>query len=93
MIGSRILVTLAALAMLVQSALAHHSTAMFDSENPIELSGTVKEWQFTNPAGGMLWEFTGAAGGHSLEIRQSGGNPGADMHLLHIEASDTDPDD
>lgn len=49
MIGSRILVTLAALAMLVQSALAHHSTAMFDSENPIELSGTVKEWQFTNP--------------------------------------------
>jgi hypothetical protein len=28
---------------------AHHSTNMFDSDNPIELSGTVIEWQFGNP--------------------------------------------
>ena len=28
---------------------AHHSTAMYDSENPIELAGTVVEWQFKNP--------------------------------------------
>ncbi len=28
---------------------AHHSTAMFDSDNPIELSGTIVEWQYTNP--------------------------------------------
>ncbi len=28
---------------------AHHSTAMFDADHPIELSGTVSEWQFTNP--------------------------------------------
>ena len=27
----------------------HHSTAIYDSENPIELSGKVVEWQFTNP--------------------------------------------
>src|SRR5690606_212564 len=27
----------------------HHSTAMFDSNNPIELSGTVVGWQFENP--------------------------------------------
>lgn len=42
---------LAAVAVLafVQPAAAHHSTAMFDSDNPIELTGTVKEWQFTNP--------------------------------------------
>ena len=30
-------------------ALAHHSFAMFDSENPIELIGTVKEFKYTNP--------------------------------------------
>jgi hypothetical protein len=30
-------------------AAAHHSTAMFDSDNPIELAGTIKEWQYTNP--------------------------------------------
>lgn len=28
---------------------AHHSTAMFDSENPIELVGKVVDWQFENP--------------------------------------------
>jgi hypothetical protein len=28
---------------------AHHSTAIYDSENPIELTGSVVEWQFTNP--------------------------------------------
>lgn len=48
-------------------------------------------WNFTNPSGGMLWNFTGAAAGHSLEILQSGGNPGTDMHLLHIQAEDADP--
>jgi hypothetical protein len=28
---------------------AHHSTAIYDSEHPIELAGTVVEWQFVNP--------------------------------------------
>jgi hypothetical protein len=30
-------------------ALAHHSFAMFDSDNQIKLSGTVKDFQWTNP--------------------------------------------
>lgn len=30
-------------------ALAHHSFAMFDSENQIKLTGTVKHFQWTNP--------------------------------------------
>jgi len=30
-------------------ALGHHSTAIYDSENAIELAGTVVEWQFVNP--------------------------------------------
>ena len=31
------------------SVLAHHSTAMFDDEKVLELTGTVKEMQWTNP--------------------------------------------
>jgi hypothetical protein len=30
-------------------ASAHHSFAMFDKEHPVELQGTVKSWEFTNP--------------------------------------------
>ncbi len=35
--------------VITMPAAAHHSTAMFDSDNPIELAGTIKEWQYTNP--------------------------------------------
>jgi hypothetical protein len=28
---------------------AHHSFAMFDAKKSVELHGTVREWQFTNP--------------------------------------------
>jgi hypothetical protein len=42
---------LAALALLLPAvgASAHHSDAMFDRDQVRELSGTVKEFQFTNP--------------------------------------------
>ncbi len=30
-------------------ALAHHSNAMFDQDRVLEISGTVREFQFTNP--------------------------------------------
>jgi len=30
-------------------ASAHHSFAMFDKDHPLELEGTVKTWEFTNP--------------------------------------------
>ena len=32
-----------------QVALAHHSPVMFDQTRPIELTGTVREFQWTNP--------------------------------------------
>lgn len=35
--------------LLGQPALSHHSNAMFDLERVIEFSGTIKEFQFTNP--------------------------------------------
>jgi hypothetical protein len=31
------------------AAMAHHSFAMFDQENPIDLAGTVAEFKFTSP--------------------------------------------
>jgi hypothetical protein len=31
------------------SATAHHSFAMFDQENPIEIVGVVQEFKYTNP--------------------------------------------
>jgi hypothetical protein len=37
------------LAFLPGTASAHHSTAIYDSDKPIELRGTVVEWKFTNP--------------------------------------------
>jgi hypothetical protein len=38
-----------ALAVPTGAALAHHSFAMFDTDHPIEISGTVKEFRFVAP--------------------------------------------
>ena len=46
----------------IAPAAAHHSTAIYDSENPIELSGTVAEWKFTNPHVIIQLEVTGEDG-------------------------------
>ena len=47
--GMSALVAIGALAGFAGSALAHHSFAMFDQENPLELVGTVQQFQFTSP--------------------------------------------
>ncbi len=38
-----------ALATATGAAMAHHSFAMFDTQHPIEISGTVKEFRFVSP--------------------------------------------
>ena len=55
------------------AVLAHHSFAMFDQENPIELEGVVQEFKFTSPhsfiilavkqqdGSTQLWSLEGAA--------------------------------
>jgi hypothetical protein len=55
------------------AVLAHHGSAMFDKENPIELEGVVQEFKFTSPhsfiilavkrqdGGAQLWSLEGAA--------------------------------
>ena len=35
--------------MTMGSLSAHHSTAMYDSQNPVTISGTVKRFEWTNP--------------------------------------------
>lgn len=46
----------------ISNAWSHHSTAIYDSENPIELSGTVVEWQFVNPHCVIVLEVQDANG-------------------------------
>jgi Family of unknown function (DUF6152) len=43
------------------TAAAHHSTAMF-ADKTIELTGTVKEFQYTNPHSWLLVDVTGDDG-------------------------------
>jgi hypothetical protein len=46
----------------VLTAFAHHSDAMFNREEVRELSGTVKEFQFTNPHTWVQLNVTGENG-------------------------------
>ena len=41
---------------------AHHSTAMFEPENRVTLTGTVKDFQWTNPHAWIQVAVTGADG-------------------------------
>ena len=39
----------AGLGLLAAPAFAHHSTSMYDMENPVTVTGTVKRFEWTNP--------------------------------------------
>ena len=43
-------------------AVAHHSFAMFDQDNPIDLVGTVQEFKFTSPHTFILLQVKGPDG-------------------------------
>ncbi len=69
--------------LLALPTLAHHSSAMFDMQNESTLTGTVKEFQFTNPhcwiqllvpANGVTeeWSIQMAA---PIQVFQGGWNP------------------
>src|SRR5688500_18967677 len=53
---TRKLTTLVLLGALLTSSqlFAHHSTAMFDDKQQITLTGTIKEFQYTNPHSWLL---------------------------------------
>jgi hypothetical protein len=60
----RIIVLAAAIASTVcaAAASAHHSGAMFDNTKVIEVRGTVKEFQYTNPHSWLIVEVRNADG-------------------------------
>ena len=49
--NTKVLASITAVCTLLSggSALAHHSGAMFDRTKQVTLTGTVKDWQWTNP--------------------------------------------
>lgn len=54
-------------------ATAHHSTAMFDETAVVEISGTVKELQWTNP---HVWlQLIVEQDGRAVEYSIEGGSP------------------
>ena len=58
------------------SVLAHHSFAMFDTENPVDLVGTVQEFKFTSPHTFILLEVKGKDGASTV-WNLEGGSPSA----------------
>jgi hypothetical protein len=44
-------------------AFAHHSTAMFDMDHEVQLKGTVKDFQWTQPHTWIVFEVPNASGG------------------------------
>ena len=51
-----------ALAWSGDSAIAHHSFAMFDTENPLTVEGTVQGFKFTSPHTFILLQVKGQDG-------------------------------
>lgn len=49
-------------AAMTGTATAHHSFAMFDTQHPIEISGTVKEFRFVNPHSVLIVTVKGEDG-------------------------------
>ncbi len=41
---------------------AHHSSSMYDKEKEVELAGTIKEFQYTNPHSWLIVEVVGTDG-------------------------------
>ena len=57
-------------------SLAHHSFAMFDSDHPIELVGTMVEFKYTNPHTFIVLEVKDKDGASTLWSLE-GGSPSA----------------
>jgi hypothetical protein len=66
-------------ALFAAPALAHHSHAMFDYESDVELSGTVKEFRWTNPHS-WLHLMVESDGGAPVEYAIEMGAPAGLVH-------------
>src|SRR5262249_56662837 len=63
-VGRLKIAVLASMALVATSGvvMAHHSFAMFDTEHPMELKGTVQEFKFTSPHTFILLQVKGDDG-------------------------------
>jgi hypothetical protein len=57
-------------------AMAHHSFAMFDQDNPIDLVGTVQEFKFTSPHTFILLQVKGTDGSTTVWNLEGGAPSG-----------------
>jgi hypothetical protein len=55
----------------VSPALAHHSNAMFDHDKVVEVTGTVREFQWTNPHVFIELTVAGASGPQDYSVECS----------------------
>jgi hypothetical protein len=66
----------AVLASISAPVMAHHSFAMFDSDKTISLTGTLKEFEWSNPHAWIRIEVADAASGQPAEWAFEMGSPG-----------------
>jgi hypothetical protein len=69
---------LAGVALIVTggAVFAHHSFAMFDTDHPMELQGTVTEFKFTSPHTFILLQVKGADGSTTVWNLEGGAPSG-----------------
>jgi hypothetical protein len=71
---SAVLLAGGALLAMSGAGMAHHSFAMFDDENPIELVGTVTEFKYSSPHVYIFLDVKGQDGSSTIWILE-GGSP------------------
>ena len=71
-----VLATVVLAVLFTLTASAHHSTAIYDSANPVELRGTVVEWKFTNPHCIIRLEVTNEKGEKVIWSLEGGNTAG-----------------
>ena len=72
--ASAVLLAGGALLAMSGAGIAHHSFAMFDQENPIELVGTVTEFKYSSPHVYILLDVKDQDGSSTIWILE-GGSP------------------
>jgi hypothetical protein len=70
----RIVLAVLVLAALQPALLGHHSAAMFDNTKVVEFSGTIKEFQWTNPHVWIQVNVKNASGSQEWSIEGGGPN-------------------
>lgn len=70
----RVVLALLTLAAVQAALLGHHSAAMFDNTKVVEISGTIKEFQWTNPHIWIQVNVQSSAGTQEWSIEGGGPN-------------------